>query len=532
MVSKKQNQETFFWHDYETFGTNPQLDGVSQFAGIRTDLDFNEVGTPVDIFCIPTPDRLPYPEACVITGISPYRHKQEGGGLNETSFFHKIEKELSTPNTCGIGYNSINFDDEVTRNGFYRNFIDPYSREWKNGCSRWDLLNVVRMMHAIHPGIINIPVDEDTGNKIFKLDRLSPANGIEHENAHEALSDVRATIKLAKMLKDAQPELFERLFKQRTKKGVADELFSQFNANPKYGESILNMKPFIIADSYFGGVQDFIEVLFPIYSKGNNVYCVKLTKDISKILEWDAQKIKERLFAKKQPDVDAVVEVPRGVKRNPEDQKDVVYLEDGEERIPLHTVAINKCPVVLPVNFLNKETADKIGFSGDQLRENIGLIKANLTTITNKLKEVFGGSEFGFQDEDPDMQIYSGGFFSETDKSHFEKLKRTNSVELLDYLRDTMRKKGFDDKKRVPEMVFRFIARNFESDLDMKAMTKWLEFCRERITGEDNYSMNFDEYQSRIEALREIHSGDPVKEKVLDELVQYGNELKVKLGIE
>lgn len=515
----KSIEETLYWHDYETFGINPQLDGVSQFAGIRTDLDFNEIGEPLDIFCIPTPDRLPHPEACMVTGISPYRHKQEGRGFNETSFFHKIEKELAKAGTCGVGYNSINFDDEVTRNGFYRNFIDPYSREWRNNCSRWDLLNVVRMMHAIHPGIINIPIDEETGKKVFKLDRLSPANGIEHENAHEALSDVRATIKLAKMLKDAQPELFNLLFQQRTKNGVASFLFKQFNSNPKYGDSILNMKPFLMADSYFGGEQDFIEVLYPVYSKGNNVYCIKLTKDISKVLELDAETIKDRLFRKTRPEDESEM--------NPEFN----YLDVGEERIPLHTIAINKCPVVLPLNYLTKETADSLSFSGDKLRENIQSIKDNFTQIDQKLRDVFASSgDFGEPDEDPDTQIYSGGFFSDVDRSHFETIKKTNSADLLDYLRNTMKAKGFNDKKRVPEMVFRFVARNYEEDLDQKALTKWLEFCKKRI--EDGvYSITLDQYRDSIREMKEKYAGDPVKEKVLEELIQYGLEIKTKLDL-
>lgn len=527
----KKSQDTLYWHDYETFGINPQLDGVSQFAGIRTDLDFNEVGEPLDIFCIPTPDRLPAPEACLVTGISPYRHAQEGRGFNETSFFHQIEKELAKAGTCGVGYNSISFDDEVTRNGFYRNFISPYDREWKNDCSRWDLLNVVRMMNAIQPGIINVPLN-DEGKKVFKLDQLSPANGIEHENAHEALSDVRATIKLAKMLKDGNPEVFDQLFKQRNKAGVAEMVFEKFNANPKYGDSILHKKPFIMAESYFGGVQDFIEVLFPVYSKGNNVHCIKLTKDLTNVLNWDAETIRERLYAKKLPAEDFVPETKRGAKVDPLTVKTPVYLADGEERLPIHTFAINKCPVILPLSHLNKDTADAVGISGDVLRANLKLLKENYDEISKKLAEVFSVSDYGESDQDVDMQIYTGGFFGYGDQDMFKKIKKTNSVDLIDLLRDTMRQKGFEDKKRVPEMVFRFIARNFESDLDPKAMGKWLEFCRERIEGEDNYSMNFAEYAERIEALRAEHSDNPTKIKVLDEMVQYGEELKAKLGIE
>lgn len=488
-MSRNFGKNTFLWHDYETFGTNPQLDGVSQFAAIRTDEDLNVIGKPINITCRPTFDRLPNPEACMVTGISPL--KLLSNSKTELSFFQEINKEFEKNNTCGIGYNNINFDDEVTRNGLYRNFIDPYRREWANGCSRWDLLNVLRMAVAIYPDIINVPVDPETGNKIFKLDQLSPANNIEHENAHDALADVEATIKLAKIIKEKQPEFFDTLFKQRQK---------------KYLDSKIEMfTPYLMADSFFGGVQDFVEVVYPIYKKGNDIHCLKLTKDLSRILLESPDSLNTLLFKKKEE------------------------MLEGEERLPIHTFKINQCPVILPVKYLNKETATRLNISGDLLRSNISYVKANKNDIFNKIKDVFSISpNYGDPDPDVDTQIYSGGFFSNNDRDfRFSEIRKTNSIDLLDYLRNGMKTRVFEDK-RLPEMIFRYICRNFDDALDAKAFGKWQEFCLKRIN-DGVYSLTFDEYFDKVNEFKEIHKDNPEKMSLLDDLTEYGNLVKAKL---
>ncbi|MGL4994969.1 MAG: exodeoxyribonuclease I, partial [Deefgea sp.] len=181
---------TFFWHDYETFGAVPRLDRPSQFAGIRTDGELNEIGEPLMIYCQPANDFLPDPFACLLTGITPQTCLEKG--VPENQFANQIERELATPGTIGVGYNTIRFDDEVTRYLFWRNLMDPYAREWQNDCSRWDLLDVVRATYALRPAGIEWPINEE-GKVSFKLEMLSAANGLVHEAAHDALSDVRAT---------------------------------------------------------------------------------------------------------------------------------------------------------------------------------------------------------------------------------------------------------------------------------------------------------------------------------------------------
>ncbi|HIW07724.1 MAG TPA: exodeoxyribonuclease I, partial [Candidatus Ignatzschineria merdigallinarum] len=203
---------TFFFYDLETFGLNPKEDRIAQFAGIRTDSDFNIIGDPINIYCQPPEDYIPDPESILITGITPEEAREKG--LPEAQFAARIHEEFSQPNTCILGYNSIRFDDEMIRYLFYRNFIDPYTYSWQNGNSRWDLLDVVRATHAFRPEGIEWPID-DAGVVSLKLENLSKTNRLEHEKAHDALSDVYATIGMAKLIKTQQPRLFDYYFNHR-----------------------------------------------------------------------------------------------------------------------------------------------------------------------------------------------------------------------------------------------------------------------------------------------------------------------------
>lgn len=193
------SEHSFYWHDYETFGRWPRRDRPAQFAGVRTDAELNEIGPSLMHYCQPAPDFLPDPESCLLTGILPQTCLEQG--LPEHAFAAAIERELAAPGTVGVGYNTIRFDDEVTRHLFWRNLMDPYAREWQNGCGRWDLLDVVRCTYALRPEGIEWPRHED-GRTSFKLEHLTAANGLAHEAAHDALSDVRATIGLARLIRE------------------------------------------------------------------------------------------------------------------------------------------------------------------------------------------------------------------------------------------------------------------------------------------------------------------------------------------
>lgn len=222
------SQPSIFWHDYETFGANPAKDRPAQFAGIRTDLDLNIISEPETFYCKQSTDYLPSPEAILITGITPQLANLKG--LPETEFMGRIHTLFSQANTCVAGYNSLRFDDEVTRYGFYRNFIDPYAREWQNGNTRWDIIDLVRACYAFRPDGIHWPLKED-GSPSFKLEHLTQANGLSHEKAHDAMSDVYATIAMAKLIKEKQPKLYQYYFELRRKQAVSAQI------------DVLNMQP-------------------------------------------------------------------------------------------------------------------------------------------------------------------------------------------------------------------------------------------------------------------------------------------------
>ncbi len=239
---------TFYWHDYETWGTDPSVDRPAQFAGVRTDEDLNIIGEPLRLFCRPAPDILPQPEACLITGIAPQKALNEG--VPEAEFIARIYREFTEPGTCSVGYNSLRFDDEVTRYTLYRNFYDPYEREWANGNSRWDIIDMVRLCYALRPNGIEWPVVD--GKVSFRLELLTAANGIRHEAAHDAYSDVEATIALARLVKARQPALYDYVLQHKHKNKLAGLI------------DLLNRKPLLHISSRFSADTGCAALVMPL----------------------------------------------------------------------------------------------------------------------------------------------------------------------------------------------------------------------------------------------------------------------------
>lgn len=210
-------QETFFFYDLETSGINPREQRIMQFAGQRTDLSMNPIGDPFNILIKLTEDVLPDPDAILVTGITPQQTIDDG--LTEVEFLKLFHKEITLPGTIFVGFNTVRFDDEFMRYLHYRNYYDAYQWHWQNGCSRWDLLDLTRMTRALRPENIMWPVDSE-GKPTNRLELLTSINNLDHQNAHDALSDVRATISVAKMLNERQPRLFKYLLKMRDKNEV------------------------------------------------------------------------------------------------------------------------------------------------------------------------------------------------------------------------------------------------------------------------------------------------------------------------
>ena len=465
---KPDNTPSFYWHDYETFGINPAKDRPSQFAGVRTDGDFNIIEEPLTLYCKVANDYLPSPEAILVTGITPQLANLKG--LPETEFMGKIQQAFSKENTCVVGYNSLRFDDEVSRHGFYRNFIDPYAREWQNGNSRWDLIDLVRACYALRPDGIIWPLKED-GTPSFKLEELTQANGLSHEKAHDAMSDVYATIAMAKLIKEKHPKLFNYYLTLRRKQQVSKHI------------DVLNMTPLVHITGKVRAQNGCMTLIAPLAHNPDNknaIICVNLGMDVSPLIELDADAIRERMYT------------PRA------------DLANDELPIPLKQIHINKCPFIAPVNTLTDDNAKHLNFDKAFAREQYKLLRQH-ANIRQKLITVFE-SNYDAETSDPDLMLYSGGFFSSADKAKMDIIRHTKPQNLAAL------ELQFDDP-RLPEMLFRYRGRNYQETLNDSEIQRWKTFCQERLNDSD--------YVIHLENLLQDQSLNEKKQKLLTTLVQY-----------
>jgi len=465
--------KSIFWHDYETFGVNPQKDRPSQFAGIRTDYDLNIIDKPVTVFCKTHKDMLPHPQACLITGITPqYADKH---GVSEAEFSKIINKELTKPETVTSGFNSIRFDGEVTRNVLYRNFIDPYEHEWKNENSRWDVMSLVQATYALRPDGINWPTN-DEGQVSFKLTDLTKANNISHENAHDAMSDVYATIAVAKLIKETQPKLYNFIFNTRLKTKAANLLVKN--------------EPVLHVSSLFGKENNCISILFPLADHPTNknaMICWDLNYDPRELIELGHKELKEKLFT-------------------------------GELR-GLFTVHKNKAPVLAPVSVLRGSDKERLALDVDNFSDRMVALK-NSTDLWRKIPLIYEDSNFK-DSKDPDLMIYSGGFFTGNEKNAINTIRRSTSNELK-----KLELKEFPNE-RVNEMFFRYKARNFPEILTEKEIKKWDGFCKDKL--QNNEDINFKSYFEELESLK---SEENIDLDIIESLIAYGEEKMENLSLE
>ena len=474
--------DTFYWHDYETFGTDPSRDRPVQFAGLRTDMQLNVVGEPLVLFSQPARDALPHPEACLVTGITPQRALAEG--VSEAEFIRQIHAELSRPGTCGVGYNSIRFDDEVTRYTLYRNFHDPYEHTWRNGNSRWDILDTVRLTCALRPEGIEWPLDGD-GYPVFGLEALCEANGIRHETAHDALSDVEATIGLARLIRERQPKLFDYAVGMRRKQAVWERL------------DIAAMKPVLHVSGMFGNRRHNVALVSPLAqhpTNKNEVICFDLAEDPATLADLDADTLRERLF------------VASG------------DLPEGTERPGLKSIHVNRSPLVAtPKLVADPATAERLGLDVERCREHWRRLRG-LPGLVDKVQAVYRGRDLP-QHTDPDRMLYSGGFFGDDDRRVMQQVRAASPDELRE------RTFAFQDA-RLPEMLFRYRARNFPDSLSPQERGQWEDFRFQYLTEpEAGASITLEELQRRVESLRSDGGLTPERRELLDKLLEYGDSL-------
>ncbi|NTW61399.1 exodeoxyribonuclease I [Candidatus Saccharibacteria bacterium] len=421
--------KTFFFYDLETSGLNPRDSRIMQFAGQRTDLELNKIGNPVNLMVRMTDDTLPSPEALMVTGITPQQTIESG--YSEAEFARMLINEIFIPDTIVVGYNNIRFDDEFIRHLLWRNFFDPYEWSYKDGRSRWDILDIVRMTRALRPEGINWPVDPKSGVAINTLESIAKENGVDHLKAHDAMSDVEALIGVAKIIHEKQPQLFDYLLRMRDKNEV------------KKLVNLDNKQPFVYASGRYDSSYNKTTVAFPLTSgKNGNIIVYDLRYDPTPFLKMSSGDLAKKIFAKWEE-----------------------RQADGFVPIPVKDLQYNRAPAVAPVGVLTQNDGwQKIALDEATISKHRDLLVANPTFAEN-IRSIFENREEYKKSSDPEAQLYDS-FVPDTDKIRIEAVRNASERDLADF------HPNFIDERLVG-LLLHYKARNFPKSLAEEEVTVW-----------------------------------------------------------
>ena len=427
-------RKSFFFYDLETSGLNAREDRIMQFAGQRTTIDLEPIGEPVNILVKMSEDALPNPGAIMVTKITPQMTLADG--ICEADFCRYVTEEIFTPGTVAVGYNTVRFDDEFMRATLWRNFYDPYEWEWKDERSRWDMLDVVRMVRGLRPEGINWPVTED-GKPTNRLELLTKLNGLEHAHAHDALSDVDATIAVAKMIKEKQPKMFEYLFRMRDKREI---------------KRLVNLEspvPFVYSSGRYPSEFNKTTVAFPLsVSRNGNVLVYDLRYDLEEVFERE---------------------------RSPKDEtSERKEKASGTSFFPIvKELCYNKCPAVAPIGVLDALGGwDKISLSREKVEKNLKNLLKYPDFAERMRSEYENRSEWPVAVE-PEAALYEG-FLNDNDRVKVAAVRNADVAHLADFHPD------FVDT-RLPGLLLHYKGRNFPESLDEAEAAKWEEYRRARL---------------------------------------------------
>jgi exodeoxyribonuclease-1 len=475
---------SFLFYDLETSGFSPRQARVMQFAGQRTDMDLNPVGEPFNYLIKIGSDVLPDPDAVLLTGITPQQTLSDG--LSEAEFLKIFHDEIVKPDTIFLGFNSIRFDDEFMRFLNYRNFYDAYGWQWRDSCSKWDVLDVVRMTRALRPEGIEWPFASD-GKPANKLEYLTKVNKIDHVGAHDALSDVNATIAVAKLVKDKQPDLFKYLLSVRDKKSVQ--------------RLVEKNEPFVYTSGHFSS--EFLQTsaviqLAPSPTSGASLI-YDLRHDPSPFLKMSVDELIEAWKYTKDPDA---------------------------LRLPVKTLKYNHAPAVAPLGVIkDKETQERIGLEIKTIEANLSILRdnhaqfaKNVLEATNRLDQNRTKEQVSLIEDEltVDERLYDGGFFSGNDTKAMMEVINSKPDQLNEII------DKFDDS-RLKLLLPLYKARNFPKNLNSEEAEAWEKFCSLKLLSGDDKSRAAS-YFARLKELKDT-TKDKSKQYLIEELTLYGQSL-------
>lgn len=472
---------TLLWYDLETFGTNSKWDRIGQFAAVRTNDRFEDIGEPIEAYCRMTPDYVPEPDACILTRLTPQIVDRRGE--SEARFAAIVHQAMMEPRTCVVGYNNLRFDDEFVRHLFYRNFFDPYEREYKSGNSRWDILDLLRMTHDLRPDGLSWVYDE-AGKPVFRLEELTFANGIQHRNAHDALADVRALIDLAKAVYEAQPKLFRYYYGLRKKEEVRRLL------------NLQHPQPLVHSSGMFTRPGACTSIVLPVSvhpERANSVICYDLRYDPSQWIDLPAEEIHRRIFTP------------------------ATELDDSQ-RVHLKGIQLNRSPAIAPLATLTEERAAALAIDRRQCLEHASVLSGR-PEIVQKVRKAYEAPGF-VPYRDPELQLYSGSFFGDEDKKAFEQIRTTRPQALISDPPELYDPRG-------PELLRRYLARNYYDLLPDPEKERWKSFCASRLLAPElDDALDYGRFRRKVE--NRLARGDtPAAHKpVLRDLLRYADRLE------
>lgn len=453
------SDETFLWHDYETFGADPRRDRPCQFAAIRTDSGLETVGEPVVWYCRPTSDMLPSPDACLITGITPQLADERG--IPEYEFANRIFELMSEPGTCSVGYNNFRFDDEVSRFLFWRNFVDPYAREYKNGNSRFDVIDLLRMTRALRPEGIEWPLNDD-GVPSFRLEDIARANGLDTENAHDALADVENTLALARLVRRHQPKLWRWALGLRARHRV---------------EQLVEQRTVLLhASSRYPAARACLAPVVPLFRhpRIKSQWLVwNLREDPEAFLEFDADTLADLQWT-------ASADLP-----------------EGHRRLPVKWIRTNRCPMLSPIGVLDEAAAERTGIDPGRAAERADRI-GRAGEFVQRLTGVFSTPHDG-QASDAETALYDG-FVPDSDRRIAERIRGQSPAEAAGLLDAGS---GVFSDERLDELLLHYVGRHAGNRLTAEQRAAWRAYRRRRLLDDPDLApLRLPEYRERIEALQ------------------------------
>ena len=468
----------FYFYDLETSGVNPRQDRIMQFGGQRTDMDLKPVGKPDNILVKMSDDVLPEPDAVLIHGITPQKTKAEG--ISEAEFAKYLTTRVSTSDMIVVGFNNIRFDDEFIRHLLWRNFHDAYEWQWKNNCSRWDLLDAARLTRALRPAGIKWPFAPD-GKPTVRLELLASINKLTHDGIHDALGDVRASIAVARLIRNKQPRLFDYLLSLRNKNEV--ELLVNKN------------EPVLYTSGRYPNEFEKTTVALKVvaHPEGRGMLMYDLRIEPTEFINLNPAELAARWSA-------------RG--------EDVPYF-------PVKLLSYNRSPAVAPLSVLDNESITRLKLDKDVIAKNLDKLRASKDFGDNllaTLQIVFPARqpELVIDEQQVDSQLYDG-FVNDADRIKMSVVRAAEPSELNDF------QKNFSDD-RLKSLLPLYKARNFPSSLSTKEQTWWQSFKTKRLLAGGEASLAA-RYFKRLEELSQPKRLSKEQKYLLNELKLYGKSI-------